>query len=703
MKSLLHTTLIITLLNIHLYAQISGNDYRDENSPLINAVYDRDFSKVKSYIEQGADVNETGAFLTTPISAAVETNQLEIVKYLKSKGATDRSGMNKAVSHGDIKMITYLAQNGFKIGTSIVNACENNSVEIVKILVEAGADVNISQKRRRGFLRGKYYVTPIEAAVINNNKEICRYLLANGVSEISAINEAFEKEKNDIIKMIINEYSNVNIDETLMKAFKMKNFEIIEFCIAKGANKNVKDENGKTIFLLAAESGDLNISKYCIEKLGSDPFSISDKGETALMLASSESNLSLIKYLLNLGIDINAANHSGENALYYSLQNEQSDIFFSLVQQNADISKKTNNNSNLLIYAAYKEHLDIVEFLLNKGANPSEENDLGQTVLSFLPEKIYNNKNLIDLLINKGADINKKEYDSGKNMMYYAVDADNFDAVLYLHENGADMNIKDKGGNRPETKNIKIIQFIVNNGFDVDATDGRHDSFLCEAVYSEDLELAQFLIDKGANIDQNCYFNEPPLIKAIKEENLVVIKFLVENGADVNAVGYFDKTVIEYANDNGNEEITAYLKENGAMSKEEKNKFVTEQIKISKAFNKALEEKNLTEIETILNDQNVSFLNVKQIKEVMLISAEKGNLTLIDKMINEYGQTVNSTLNVNNQSILIVAVINNHLNIVNYLADRDADFSQKDYFGKSALDYTKNKEIKKVITEQLKK
>lgn len=56
------------------------------NSPLCNAILKGDLATVKKFVEYGADVNEMSNGLT-PLMFAARYNKIEILKYLVEKGA----------------------------------------------------------------------------------------------------------------------------------------------------------------------------------------------------------------------------------------------------------------------------------------------------------------------------------------------------------------------------------------------------------------------------------------------------------------------------------------------------------------------------------------------------------------------------------------------------------------------------------------
>lgn len=92
--------------------------------PLHKAAKSGDMAEVKKLVAEGKNVNEKKPFSKkTPLMYAVENNRLDIAKLLLTKGAE----VNDADTLGD---------------TALLKAAENTNVDILKILLKNGADVN---------------------------------------------------------------------------------------------------------------------------------------------------------------------------------------------------------------------------------------------------------------------------------------------------------------------------------------------------------------------------------------------------------------------------------------------------------------------------------------------------------------------------------------------------------------------------------
>lgn len=105
-------------------------------------------------------------------------------------------------------------------------ACENNNFEIVKLLIEAGANPNV-------FDAGgdMYDGTPVIHAVKNNNFEIVKYLDEHGANVAQRISYNYYVDHAN--------YRDYNADALLFAIENSKlDFELIKFLLEKGCNAN---------------------------------------------------------------------------------------------------------------------------------------------------------------------------------------------------------------------------------------------------------------------------------------------------------------------------------------------------------------------------------------------------------------------------------------------------------------------------------
>ncbi len=86
-------------------------------------------------------------------------------------------------------------------------------------------------------------------------------------------------------------------DTALMIATKKGNLELIEPVIKAGANINTFNKNGNTALIVATKNGDQDLAKYLV-KAGADINAVDKNGDTALIIAKKNDNQELSEYLI---------------------------------------------------------------------------------------------------------------------------------------------------------------------------------------------------------------------------------------------------------------------------------------------------------------------------------------------------------------------------------------------------------------------
>ncbi|MCH2245520.1 MAG: ankyrin repeat domain-containing protein [Crocosphaera sp.] len=153
------------------------------------------------------------------------------------------------------------------------------------------------------------------------------------------------------------------------------------------------------------------------------------------------------------------------------------------------------------------------------------------TLIAVLAE----NKEMLELLINHGADVNAKDK-SGITPLHHGVSIANKEIVQLLINHGADVNAKDDYVRTPlnfgvSIANKEIVQLLINHGADVNAKDKSGITPLHDAVFAENKEIVELLINHGARINVKNEFGNTPLSIAVKKGNKDIIELLKKHGA----------------------------------------------------------------------------------------------------------------------------------------------------------------------------
>ncbi|MDD5326918.1 MAG: ankyrin repeat domain-containing protein [Phycisphaerae bacterium] len=226
----------------------NGADVNAKNlhgqTPLHMASYHGYLDMTELLIAKGADVNAKDNSGTTPLSIAASENHKDIENILIAKGA--KVDIFTASATGDIERVRDFLRNdpnmvnatqGDYNTTPLHYATSSGQIEMVKFLIEKGADVNAGYPQKP---------TPLHLAALQGHLEVAEMLINKGAEVNAKDNFGFTP---------------------LFLATEKGSKDMVELLIAKGTDVNVKNNNGKTALGMAKERGRTDIVEL-LEKAG---------------------------------------------------------------------------------------------------------------------------------------------------------------------------------------------------------------------------------------------------------------------------------------------------------------------------------------------------------------------------------------------------------------------------------------------------
>lgn len=193
----------------------------------------------------------------TPLIIAARYGHDKVVKMLLSKFSPDLE------QEGTVKFDGYVIEGA----SALWCAAGAGHLNVVKILVKAGADVNHPTKTNS---------TPLRAACFDGRLDIVKYLTDHSA---------------DI--HIANKYNNT----CLMIAAYKGHTDVASFLLEHGADSNEKAHCGATALYFAAESGHLEIVKKLLSY--NAKFIVNEVGMTALKAAAERTRANIVDYLVD--------------------------------------------------------------------------------------------------------------------------------------------------------------------------------------------------------------------------------------------------------------------------------------------------------------------------------------------------------------------------------------------------------------------
>ena len=277
-----------------------------------------------------------------------------------------------------------------------------------------------------------------------------------------------------------------------------------------------------------------------------------DTGNPPLVVAVEENQIEIVRLLINHGADVNCKDWTSKNT---ALDVAEQKGFKSIAEVLQQRGAKYSSGSSFHLAAKNGDILSIEEMLNKKQDINEVDASKGWTALHYAVN--YGQKHLVEYLIVRGADVNKKDFLGKNNPIDVLSNTNRGEVVRILKNYGA----KSAGGTS--------IHFCSETG---------------------DFEGVQSFYDKDGKINGRDEKNGwMPLHYAVNANDVDMVEFLIHLGANVNGADFKGETApLDLAFKNGNVEMQAYLQSKGAQRKKKHdlggggkdvNVYITEDVK----------------------------------------------------------------------------------------------------------------------------
>ncbi len=428
--------------------------FKPKPDSIWHAVHTGNTAAIKRYLADGVDVNtKDGKFGVTPLAWAVLGRQIDAVELLILKGADINAKNNDSF-------------------TPLHTAAFLGEYEIAQLLVNNGADVNATNEdgdAPMDSLELDWETTEAIAEWIQI--EVDRASVGRGRTRIAAL-----------LRQHGARAANPNRD-AICDAARTGNMEKIEAHLAEGgANPDAGDRKfGVTPLCWAALGGHTGIVELLIQHGASVDVRNRD-GATALHGAAFLGRIKAAELLLKSGAEPDARNHRGETPMnglntdwettqflagLLSVEIDRESVERGRAQVEALLRQhgagSANRTIDELYGAARNGNIDAVKrYLADSVDINAGDTKYGVTPLCWAA--FSGHTEIIELLIENGADVNAKNRDAG-TALHGAAFLGKAEVAALLIQNGADTHAKHESGDTPmDSANVDwgTTQFIAS-------------------------------------------------------------------------------------------------------------------------------------------------------------------------------------------------------------------------------------------------
>ena len=380
------------------------------------------FDEVSWLLDHNADYGIKDQDGRTLLHVVCQGGHQEFAEQLIKRGAEinlpdkeGRAAIHYAAMSGNEKLVESLLLLGSdpnkltkKKETPLHFAAKYSGKEEVKILVEHGASIkaikwtlveNLMEQRRH---QDKLYYD-------SDEEHIAALKRALGLKTPESLQDRGDEDEDDEEEEEEDDggerYADAVADSESSDAGKgddkqkILDIDNIPFDLLPRDVNDAANDEGMTALHFAALKGDAEVVKYLFE-LGAD-INAQDTvlSRSVIHFAAENGNLETIVFLADKGVDLLDKDSFGATPLHYAAKNNRLDVVKYLVNKKIDYTAKDNRGWTAMHYAACGGAIDVVKYLLTKGLNINELNDSGRTPLFFARK----HRELRKFMISKGA------------------------------------------------------------------------------------------------------------------------------------------------------------------------------------------------------------------------------------------------------------------------------------------------------------
>lgn len=276
------------------------------------------------------------------------------------------------------------------------------------------------------------------------------------------------------------------------------------------------------------------------------------------------------KYFIIFGFVFSCSTVDTRNYPDYASCNEKK--IEELFQDGSSVNVKSRNGVPLISYYARFGNYTCVKKLILMKADVNITDDKGWTPLIY---SVYSNTEMMKLLLESGAKIEKTSLDGG-NSLILAAELGKLENLKFLLDNKANVNHVTKNKGTPLMHaairgRTDIVNELLAKGGNPNIVDFKSISPLMHAASNGHLECVKLLIEYGADVNLKDYKGYSAIMAPSDSRNpskvhLEIIDVLIKSGAKVNEKNDYGMSALAIAKQRNLVDIISKLESVGAVN-----------------------------------------------------------------------------------------------------------------------------------------
>lgn len=495
------------------------------------------FKSAEALLRHGAKTEGPELGFCTPLQCAMSESNLEFCQLLLSHGANPNNAgfgdpiMGIAAGNGDFEIVKLLIEKGADVDavselgwTALHKAAENDRREVQTYLLDRGADVDIQSQSGH---------TAISLAVSNNHPEVVKQLIDRGANVHLASTNGWSP-----IQLA---YDSGEITRLLMEA---------------GADGRRATNDLTPLYFAASRNSTETVQALIVAGVDLEQEQVNDTHNTALTIAVKNGHVDSARALLEAGANINHRSDRQNFPLQYAVIYDLRSMVRLLLEFGAS-TELVDQDGDTALCIVEKTSLEVVKMLANIGANLDSRNKLNETTLCKAVD--LRKVEMVKYLISRKVNVNVTGGPRG-GPIHIACYLPHLEMVKMLIAAGADCNLLDPRCGTPlqilclywyeantKEEREEIAHYLLEDCHaDVGVVGGEQGCALNAACGFASLGIVRLMLEKGAKVDVQDSTGRVAIHFAAMQA-FSYIQAVMTAGASIEAVDKTGRTVLHWA------------------------------------------------------------------------------------------------------------------------------------------------------------